>query len=232
MRGSHDVPRGRADTEVPVPGRARQHFRHHEAVLQDDRIVVQLNTVGVWMEDPSIMASSHLEHLGAKVMTCIFGRPRGMSWVHTFHTVSSVSLMVVPSVIDVRFCLVFNSSRLSVCRSGSEASPADGSAIEKHAEDEPGFRTNVYGCTTTTHPMERRANALTSSSHALLGSMFQGSNGSCCGKAVLQHARRSGRKVIAVFHRLNFRSTDNLSAVEPSHLESMYVRKCRLFSLR
>ena len=132
-------------------------------------------------------------------------------------------------------CAFASCSTRHVCPSADlvqKASPADGSAIEKHAEDEPGFRTNVYGCTTTTHPMERRANALTSSSHALLGSMFQGSNGSCCGKAVLQHARRSRRKVIAVFHRLNFRSTDNLSAVEPSHPESMYVGKCRGLSLR
>ena len=59
-------------------------------------------------------------------------------------------------------------------------------------------------------------------------SVNQCSGGLNCVKTGLLIERHSDRKVIAVSQRLNFKSRDNLSALEPSDQGPMYVRKCRV----
>ena len=53
--------------------------------------------------------------------------------------------------------------------------------------------------------------------------VYQGSNGSYCVKTVLLIERHSGLKAIAVSQGLNFRSRDNLSALEPSDPGPTYI---------
>ena len=60
--------------------------------------------------------------------------------------------------------------------------------------------------------------------------MNQCSDGSYCVKTVLLVERHSDRRVIAVSQGLNFKSRNNLSALEPSDQGPMYVRKFRVLS--
>ena len=116
------------------------------------------------------------------------------------------------------FCLLFNVTRLSLCKSGEKRESSTHNFFRTRRKRIASVKPSppAQRCTA-----EQRSHSAsdggrtfsTSSSHTLLWHVYQGSNGSCCVKTVLLIERHSGLKVIVVSQGLNFKSTDSLSAL-------------------